>query len=205
MSDDMKMALSDNPPADAGAKKGFLATPTGKVVAIIVGLGILGIIAGIAVAIVLYVFGNQAVDTTTTQNKQPAKSSAATTATVEPKTPADEVKNKDVFTFRDVFEPLVKKAASSADASGTVSPSAETSDSLTPMENGVLYLQNILDYGDGTTKGLFYYNGVEYQLGPGEGIPGTPWEVLRISSSGVVTMLYGDVQVTLAIGQGIRK
>ncbi|MHB1137196.1 MAG: hypothetical protein ACYC1X_10460, partial [Coriobacteriia bacterium] len=68
---------------------------------------------------------------------------------------------------------------------------------------GVLYLDGV-ETVDGVMKAVLRYNGQTYTLGPGEGIPGTPWEVFSVSSTSV-TMLYGDVRVTLAVGQGISK
>jgi len=47
-------------------------------------------------------------------------------------------------------------------------------------------------------------NDQTYTLAAGEVISGTPWQVLSVSSTSV-TMLYGDTQVTLTVGQGITK
>lgn len=200
MSDELKT----EPTSPAIAKKpGAFSTPTGRIVAIIIGLATVGIIVGVVVVIVLPLVFGEPEQPQTTKPPATAAGSQTPTATVAPKSPAAEIPNSDLFTFRDIFTPLIKEASQTTAA--PIDGSTTTSDSVTPMENGVLYLVNILGYGDGTSKGLFYYNGVRYELGPGEGIPGTPWEVLKISPSGVVTMLYGDVQVTLSVGQGIRK
>lgn len=207
MSDEMSL----NQPAmpqPTQPKKGFLGTTAGKIVAIVVALGVLGTIVGIAGLLILQMFGEKVVEELGNQAQPPASSSSTTpTATVEPKAPAADIPNSDVFTFRDIFEPLLKETTTSSETNptGDALPSTETSDSITPMESGVLYLVNILGYSNGVAEGLFYYNNQQYELGPGEAIPGTPWQVLRISSTGVVTMLYGDVQVTITVGQGIRK
>jgi len=86
----------------------------------------------------------------------------------------------------------------STDTTPTTDPDTET-----PTTSGTLYLNDIITE-DGVLKAVLSLDDVTYRLAVGEGIPGTPWEVLRISSS-QVTMLFGDIQVTLAIGQGIVK
>lgn len=190
-------------------KPGFLSTPGGRVVAIVVGLGILGIIAGVAVAIVLYVFGSQAVDQLESQIQTPDASQTTTpTATVTPTAaapagPAAEVPNSDVFTFRNIFEPLLLPLdATGAAASGT-GASATPTDTVTPTAGNTLYLDGVVTQ-DGVLMAQLRYNGTAYTLAPGGVIPNSPWQVLRVSATSV-TMLYGDRQVTLSVGQGITK
>lgn len=191
-------------PGEPAVKKpGFLSTTGGRIVAIVAGLGVLGIIAGVAAAILLQ---GLAVDVAedilsdVTAPTAPAAGGTTTTGTVSAASPAREVKNAEVFTFRDIFDPLLKPIPEPS-APSTTTPSA--TDTETPYAQGVLYLDGVVTE-DGVLKAVLRYNGQTYTLGPGEGIPGTPWEVLRVSSTSV-TMLYGDVQVTLAVGQGITK
>lgn len=202
MSDEKMLEPSAEIPGGDAKKPGFLATPTGKIVAIVVGLGVLGIVAGIAVAIVLYVFGSQAVDELEGQLEQPpaAGESATSTATPEVKTAAPEIDNAELFTFRDIFEPLVKAASTTSTATGT---STGTTDTVTPTSTNTLYLDGVVTE-DGVLKAQLRYNGQSYTLAAGGVIPSSPWQVLRVSSTNVV-MLYGDVQVTLGVGQGISK
>jgi len=201
VSDEMgKLNTPDSPDAK---KPGFLATPTGKIVAIVVGLGVLGIVAGIAVAIVLYVFGSQAVQELEGQLSNPPASgeSAQTTNTVEAKTPAAEIPNADLFTFRDIFQPLIQTAAVTSTTSNTTSTT--TTDTVTPSTSNTLYLDGVVTE-NGVLKAQLRYNGTSYTLAAGGVIPNSPWQVLRVSSTSVV-MLYGDVQVILSVGQGITK
>jgi len=189
---------------EAAAKKpGFLSTATGRIVAIFAGLGVLGVIAGIAVAILLQGLASQVAEDLVTDvaaPTTPAAGGTTTTETVEAAGPALEIKNSEVFTFRDIFDPLLKPLPEPS-ATSITTPSA--TDTETPYAQGVLYLDGVVTE-DGILKAQLRYNGTTYTLGPGEGIPGTPWEVLRVSSTSV-TMLYGDIQVTLAVGQGITK
>lgn len=206
MSDDtmgVTGAQTQGPVDVAGKKPGFFQTSMGRIVAIIGGLSVLGIIAGIAAAVLLVGIARDAAEVIETEIGQAVQSqepSAATTGTVSAAGPAREVKNAEVFTFRDIFDPLLKPIPEPS-APSTTTPSA--TDTETPYAQGVLYLDGVVTE-DGVLKAVLRYNGQTYTLGPGEGIPGTPWEVLRVSSTSV-TMLYGDVQVTLAVGQGITK
>lgn len=201
MSDDMNQL---NTPSAPEEKKGFLSTPTGKIVAIISGLALLGIIAGVAVAIVLYVFGSQAIQEIEGQLENPPTTSGSgeSTSTAEREAPAEEIPNAELFTFRDIFEPLIKPAAATT-SSTTSSTTTTTPDTVTPTTAGTLYLDGVITE-DGVLKAQLRYNGTSYTLASAGVIPNSPWQVLRVSSTNVV-MLYGDVQVTLAVGQGITK
>lgn len=209
MSDELN-PVGSVPPLDeaSGKKPGLLSTTTGKIVAVVVGLGVLGIIAGIAVAIVLYVFGSQAVDqleeqiqqsTTGTTSGETADSGSVA---AQAEAPAPEVANSEVFTFRDIFVPLIKPLPDETTTPST-GTTTTTTDTVTPTANNTLYLDGVVTQ-DGVLMAVLRYNGSSYTLGPGAGIPNSPWEVLRVSST-TVTMLYGDVQVTLSVGQGITK
>jgi len=202
MSDELNVPT---PSSEVGEKKpGFLATSTGKIVAIIVGLGVLGIIAGIAVAIVLYVFGSQAVDQIEDQVGQtPTTDTSGTTGdttAVQAAAPAAEVPNSEIFTFRDIFVPLLKPLDEEASDSTTTTT---TPDTVTPTTQGTLYLDGVVTQ-NGVMMAVLRFNGQTYTLGAGGLIPNSPWQVLRVSSTSV-TMLFGDTQVTLSVGQGITK
>lgn len=200
------------PPIDepSAKKPGLLSTTGGKIVAVVVGLGILGIIAGIAVAIVLYVFGSQAVQELEDQMEQAATeaetaetgSESAGSVAAQAEAPAPEVANSEIFTFRDIFVPLIKPLPDETTTTSTTT-STTTTDTVTPTANNTLYLDGVVTQ-NGVLMAVLRYNGASYTLGPGGVIPNSPWEVLRVSST-TVTMLYGDVQVTLSVGQGITK
>jgi hypothetical protein len=204
MSDDLGMTgtAPESVPGPETPKKGYFATPTGRIVGIVVGLGVLGLVAGIAVAIVLFVFAGDAADDLLVQplGEPTAPASAGTTETVPTaEAPAAPLPNSAVFTFRDIFDPLLKPPP---EPSGDTTPTTDP-DTDTPTTDGTLYLNDIVTE-DGVLKAVLALGDSTYTLAVGEGISGTPWEVLRISST-QVTMLYGDVQVTLGIGQGILK
>lgn len=198
MVDDLtpQTAPTGDPVADPGKKPGFLATKNGRVIAIAAaGVGFL-VVVGIVAAVVMTFLGNSGGDDLTPTPG--AKASKPTTSTAEsqaePVEP-DDVPLSDIFTFRDVFEPLVKPAPSDEESS-----SSETS-ATADGEAGTLYLQNIV-VEDGVSKAVLEYNGTVYKLAQGGMITGTPWQVLSIGSSSVV-MLYGDSQISLSVGQGV--
>lgn len=206
MSDEMN---APQPPgtAEPGAptgKGGFLSTPGGRIVAIVVGLGVLAVVAGIAVAVVLFVFGGQAAEQIADEvGQQVTGGSTTTTGTVvaQAEAPANEVANAEVFTFRDIFVPLIKPLPV-AQAPGSTTTST-TPDTVTPTTKNTLYLDGVVTQ-DGVLMAQLRYNDNSYTLGAGGVIPNSPWQVLRVSSTSV-TMLYGDIQVSLSIGQGRAK
>lgn len=207
MSDDMNTSGAAAVTQDGvvAEKAGFFSTSTGRIVAIVGGLAVLGIIAGVVMAILLQGLTGENPDDLLIQPTTPgagAPSSPVATGTVVAAAPAAEVAYSEVFTFRNIFIPLLKpKPEPTAPATSTTTPS--TTDTETPYARGVLYLDRIVTE-EGVSKAVLRYNDTTYTLGPGEGIPGTPWEVVSVSSTSV-TMLYGDVRVTLAVGQGISK
>jgi hypothetical protein len=197
-------ATLDSPPSSAVPQQGFFSTSTGKIVAVVIGLGVLGVIVGIVFAIVAFVFVGQAVDEIDVQVQEqtstPATGGEQEAAPVAAaKAPAPELANSAVFTFRNIFEPLLKPIPEpTPDTTATPTPDTET-----PTTKGTLYLTDIITE-DGVLKAVLSLDDETYTLAVGERIPGTPWQVLRLTSS-QVTMLFGDVQVTLGIGQGITK
>ncbi len=173
-------------------------------VGIVVGVGSLAIVVGLGVSILSYALGGstaQAQENPSAVVTAPAPSgdtstqveqAAATTAK-----PAAEVPNSAVFTFRDIFEPLIKAAPTPS------TPTTPTTTPTAPTSQGTLFLQNIVTEG-GVLKAVLLLDGKTYTLAAGGSISGTPWLVLSVNQTSV-TMLYGDIQVVLTIGQGITK
>lgn len=178
-------------------KQGFMSTTRGK--AIVIGGAVVGflVVAGIVAFLVMtFVFGGSGSSTGGAKQtaSKPGKStggSAEASSVIEPA----EIGLNDIFTFRDIFDPLLKPAPAQE------STSTETSSTLVPGEADTLYL-NAIVVEDGVTKAVLQYNDTEYRLAAGETVGTTPWQVLSIGSSSVV-MLYGDSQVSLSVGQGL--
>lgn len=194
------------PAGSTPVKSGFMSTALGKVVTIVIGLGVLAAVIGIAAAVILYFVLGPADDTISPVNNgavvitpETTGSAEATTAT-KPAEPAAELPNKAVFTFRDIFDPLILPLP---EESNNTTDTGSNDNTSTPTSDDTLYLQNITTI-DGVLHAVLLLDGETYTLSAGEGIPGTPWEVLSVSSTSV-TMLYGDIRVVLAIGQGINK
>ncbi|PKQ38880.1 MAG: hypothetical protein CVT59_02050 [Actinobacteria bacterium HGW-Actinobacteria-1] len=166
-------------------------------------LAILVVVGAIAAVLVLFVFQTSTdnvveVRVPEGQTSQQGGSTAAT-ETVEAASPAAAVANSEIFTFRDIFEPLVGAV------SAPTSPTETTTDTAVPGDYAAdtLYLIAI-----GSESGVSYadmvWNSQAYTLAEGDVIPDTPWKVFDIRTSDVV-MLYGDQQVVLSVGQGISK
>ena len=111
---------------------------------------------------------------------------------------------KRVFTFRDIFDPLIEPVPAPTSSSGTTTSTSTVTGSTTTTataSSDTLTLQNVVSVDD-EPAAVLLLNGQTYTLKAGEAISGTPWKVLSIDGQTVV-MLYGDVQVTLSVGQGV--
>lgn len=192
--DEMTQAM--DAPAE---KKSFLSTGAGKAVAVVAALGVLAVIAGVVIALVMFVFAKSAiesVDITVTPDQSAVSSEP--TETVESAMPAEAVANAEVFTFRDIFEPLLVAVVETTPSSSTTD-----TDTANTTTTGTLYLTNIV-VQDGDYMAVLSLDDVTYTLGDGERVGDTPWQVVTVREDSVV-MLFGDTQVVLTIGQGITK
>lgn len=189
--------IQPQPTDTPAAKKPFLPTGGSKTMLVVVALGALAIIAGVVVALVLFVFtvGVDDMDITVTSD-QPAATSETTAAT-EDAEPAEAVTNSEVFTFRDIFEPLLVAIVVPTTTSTTEADTANTT------TTGTLYLTSIL-VQDGEYMAVLSLDGVSYTLGDGQQVGDSPWQVITVRTDSVV-MLYGDTQVILNVGQGVTK
>lgn len=195
-------------PAPGGAKR----KPTGLIVA--GGVAALVLLV-LLVGVLVFVFFFRAADPTESAKPSPkpaaGKPSVPTSDTAgaqgEGDTAAPEkapapVTNEDVFKFRDIFVALIEPVVESTAAPST-STSASADASGTPSDEGTLVLQDIVSE-NGERKAVLVESGTTYTLGPGERIGDTPWQVLTVGASSV-TMLYGDSQLVLTVGQGIDQ
>ncbi|MDF1542586.1 MAG: type IV pilus biogenesis protein PilP [Anaerosomatales bacterium] len=107
---------------------------------------------------------------------------------------------KRVFTFRDVFAPLIKPAPAPAPVTPTTDGSTTTTGTADPND-GTITLQDVVAV-DGEPAAVLVLDGQTYTLKAGEVISGTPWKVLSISGQ-TVNLQFGDVPVQLSVGQGI--
>ena len=132
-------------------------------------------------------------------SSQQSETTTEATETVEAASPAAEVSNSEVFTFRDIFEPLIVELEEET----TATASTTDTDTANTTVSGTLYLTDIY-YQDGEYNAVFMLDGVTYTLTDGERVGTSSWQVVTVSADSVV-MLFGDVQVTLTVGQGITK
>lgn len=203
MPDEFAVSETGQPPAAAPAET---TAPKKRNTGLVVALGVLAVLAvlgGIAAALFLFVFQaptNQVeVRVPDSVAQQPQSGTAATTATAEAAAPAAAVANDAIFTFRDIFKPLISSTTETTTATETTTDTVDTTD----YAADTLYLISI-GTESGSAVATMVWNSTTYQLGEGDSIPNTPWKVLTIRTSDVI-MLYGDQQVVLSVGQGISK
>jgi hypothetical protein len=184
-------------PAAPSEKKSFLSAGSSKVVIIAAALGALAVIAGIVIVLVVFVFGKSVADQVdVTIDPSPPAATVETTETVA-SGPAEAVANAEVFTFRDIFEPLI---VLSVDTTTTTTSDPDTANTTT---TGTLYLTRTF-LQDSAWMAEFSLDGVTYTLGDGDRVGDSPWQVVTVSDGSAV-MLFGDTRVVLTVGQGITK
>lgn len=193
------------PASPEGEKKGLFSSPAAKIIGIVVAvfvvLGILGLVFFIVTS---FIFVNEAQDMLDEALQQPVTESGESAETTDavPVEP-DPMDYNTIFTFRDIFDPLIK-APPATDESVPSDGSSTTEGKLTAdVSEGTLYVEAIV-IENGVSTAVALYEGTEYRLVDGDGIPGTPWEALIVNDSSVV-MLYGDQQVVLSVGQGTSR
>jgi len=178
-------------PPKAGGVKGFFASTLGKVV--LIG-GAVAVLLTIIAVVAVILLGGFLVSSVTEQPTQPPVTSTppGSTSVTTPVAAVPVVDNSDVFTPRDPFQPVLipRSAQVSAEEEGTDSDS----DTLT--------LTEIIEE-DGVRKAVLRLGSTTYTVAAGERLGTTPWQVLTVGTNSV-TMLFGDSQVVLTVGQGIQ-
>jgi hypothetical protein len=199
------MAPQDEPGRPKGAKGlgGMAGSSKGKV---LIGAVLLLAVVAAAVAVFLLFGQGQSADEDSVRGLTTPNAAASDTSSAASPAPAAqsaqapaEVPLDEVFTFRDIFVPLVKPASnpqSSDTASGTPAGTPATSD-------GTILLQDIT-VENGEPTAVLVWNGTSYSVQEGDQVGDSPWKVLEIRDDSVV-MLYGDTQVVLSVGQAISK
>ena len=194
---------------------GFLSTTVGKVVVAGVALLFLLVIAGTIIFMLLAgggissLLGRGGVTTTTSTSQSSVTTSVAVDAV--PIVNPEQKPLSASFTFRNVFAPSIKPpivpvvATETATAASTTTTTTSSSPDTSPtvVVTSTLFLVDIITEGD-AHKGVFTLNGVSYTAGNGETINSSAWKVIEVGTDSVL-MLYGDDQVTIAIGQGVTK
>ena len=186
-------------PTDEPGKKGLMSGGAAKVL-IIVGaiLGLLVVGAVVAGIFLLWGAGNgsptgsdsaQVITTPPTETSAKVVSTETSTSETTVTVP---VSNDDVFAFRNPFVPTIAPVAveNEKESTATVDPN-------------VLTLQNIVSK-DGELQAVLAFGGVTYTAGEGDQLGTTPWKVLTVNDTSV-SMLYGDVKVTLSLGEGVAN
>jgi hypothetical protein len=196
MSDESLQSVTTDVPAPArpGGIKAFFATTLGKIVliggAVVLLLAIITVVAGIVLGTVGFSLFQEAVNEVpgSVVTTQTAGSLTATAAL--PAVPV--IENSEVFTPRDPFQPVVIPASAiEVEAGGA---SADDDNTLTLLE--------IIEE-NGARRAVLRLGATNYTLAAGERLGTTPWKVVSVGTTSV-TMLYGDSQIVLTVGQGVQ-
>jgi hypothetical protein len=121
----------------------------------------------------------------------PAASSTASPNTSAALLPIPTVSDRDIFTPRNPFEIIVPSIPETSSAGS----SHEASDTLTLTD---IVTEN------GVRKAVVRLNGVSYTLAAGATVDSSSWSIVEVKKSSIVA-LYGDVRVTISLGQGSSK
>ena len=181
-------------PPKPGGIKGFFATTLGKIVLIGGAVIVLLTIVTVVAVIVLGALGLSLFQEAATEVPgagvvtQPAGSQTVTSVVAA----VPVIENSEVFTPRDPFQPVViPKSATAVEAGGS---SADDANTLTLLE--------IIE-DNGVRKAVLRLGSTMYTLAAGERLGSTPWKVVSIGTNSV-TMLFGDSQIVLTVGQGVQ-
>lgn len=195
MSDESIQSATTDVPATAqpGGIKGFFATTLGKIVliggAVVLLLAIITVVAAIVLGALGVGLFQEAVNETPGVIATPTTGSPMTTAAVAA---VPVIENSEVFTPRDPFQPVVIPASAiEVEAGGA---SADDDNTLTLLE--------IIEE-NGVRRAVLRLGATNYTLSAGERLDTTPWKVVSIGTTSV-TMLYGDSQIVLTVGQGVQ-
>jgi hypothetical protein len=196
MSDESVQSVTPDVPAPekAGGIRGFFATTLGKIVIIGGAIAVLLTIVTVVAVIVLGAIGVSMFQTAVEEipgsivTTQAAGSQTGTSVVAA----VPVIENSEVFTPRDPFQPVVVPA--SATAVEGAAASAQDENTLTLLE--------IIEE-NGVRKAVLQLGATTYTLAAGEQLGSTPWQVVTVGTSSA-TMLYGDSQIVLTVGQGVQ-
>ena len=183
----------DAPKASSGD---FLATTAGKAVLVAGAVVLLLVIAGV---VGWFVLGPASLGTGTPSaaaSVMPSPAPSAVTSSSVATLPVADVTSRDVFTPRNPFTVI--------QASVIATHTSSSDDGTATLDPDDVVLTDIITE-DSVRKAVIAYGGHTYTLAAGDLVPGTTdWKVLSVKTNSV-TMLFGDVSVTLTPGQGTAK
>lgn len=197
---------------------GFTATPKGKALI----MGIAFVLVGLVLFVPFYAYlgsrkaareGLEAVKATANQTVTKTSESGAkgVPGSVETKpveddkvapTEDDVPESVEVYEFRDPFKPLdVPEAAEESVTSA--STGTQTSSGSQTVSSVALSVEDIYTE-DGIAYATIHYGSTIYQVKAGDNVGETPYQVQAIGEDSV-TLLYGDDEIALKVGEEIIK
>lgn len=177
---------------------------------------IVGASAGLVVVLLLALFFMLRSGTSTEPLPRGVARPAASTDTTEPAAPASPgqpaggvSESFDVYETRDPFKSMetssTTTSAGSSLGTGGSSTIATASATGTAGSTGtqVLALESTFQQ-DGDYHGRFRYGSATYELKAGDRVADSPYQVISVAADSA-TLLYGDDQIRLGVGQEIYK
>jgi hypothetical protein len=186
-------------PGQDGPKPSLLASRNGKIL-----IGVLALVLVAAAAVgAFFVFFSGGGDGSNIATVPPVASKSTTqTASIEASPTEPPRKSlQALFTFRNIFRPSSIPVSEQAPTGGTGAPGSASDYSSIPANT--LYFISV-ENTNGQPVANFFWNGAVYSGGAGARLGDTPWQVISISGNSA-TMMFGDTQITLSVGQGLTK
>lgn len=186
-------------PSQGGPKPSLLASRNGKIL-----IGVLALVLVAAAAVgAFFVFFSGGGDGSNIATVPPVASKSTTqTASIEASPTEPPRKSLPaLFTFRNIFRPSSIPVSEQAPTGGTGAPGSASDYSSIPANT--LYFISV-ENTNGQPVANFFWNGTVYSGGAGARLGDTPWQVISISGNSA-TMMFGDTQITLSVGQGLTK
>lgn len=199
--------------------KEFSQTPSGKIAVVAVPVALLAVILAF-VALTLLKSGPgpepsevTQVETSTSPTSQetsvaPPVAGGATTVTEEADAEANV--NYEVYETRDPFKPVEATSTAatanvsvSAVSTGGGSTTSTVSTGASTQQTEALALDSV-DNQNGTLYANVKYGSTPYTVRPGDRVGASPFQLIAVAADNA-TFLYGDDQLTLAVGESVDK
>lgn len=190
----------------------FIQTPRGRVIVVAAAGGVFLLALLIVFAVIITSGGPSAKKVDSVATKPAGGESSPTASVANTDSAADERATDsvnasfEVYQTRDPFKPVPETISvttatvSSGSTTQTVSSSTAGSQTSTPA---ALSLQSITNR-DGVNYAVIKYGDSTYELKAGDRVGDSPYQVVQVGTDSV-TLLYGDDQFNLQVGQEVYK
>jgi len=204
-----------------GQVKSFFQTKQGRMVSVGAATGILVVTLIIIFTTILKGGGSEhkvkVVDNTKAKpaaatNNQSANLSSSATTPTDSSSSGEDIdlnSNFEVYQTRDPFKPINKATTASvslpvSSPTPTTNASGTANSTTTPAPAKLPLLLESITSRDGINFAVIKYGTASYELKSGDQVGSSPYQVQQVGNDNV-TLLYGDDQFTLNVGQEVYK